>query len=203
MDARTLDFYRRNATEVARRYEEVASPIADQFAHIFPCKGRILDIGCGSGRDLALLKEQGYETFGVDAAPELVALAQELHPALKGRIAHGYLPDLSPPFEGQYDGVLCSAVLMHLDASDTAPAAAALRQCLRMGGRLLISVPKERMDLDESNRDPEGRQFTMQSPETLQRVFERADFRLLEQFTNADAMNRRGVCWISQLYEAN
>lgn len=203
MDSQTVNFYRKNAAEVARRYEEVASPIAGYATRVFPGGGRILDVGCGSGRDLALLVEQGYDAFGVDAAPELVALAQDLHPSLKGRISHGCLPGLSPPLHEQFDAVLCSAVLMHLDVAEMPSAAAALRQCLRRGGRLLISVPVERPGLDGSSRDLEGRRFTLQSPRQWQSVFESAHFRLLEEFTNEDAMRRQGVSWISQLYVAS
>lgn len=203
MDYQTVDFYRKNAAEVAKRYEKVASPIVGYAARVFPGGGRILDVGCGSGRDLALLVEQGYDAFGVDAAPELVALAQDLHPSLEGRISQGCLPGLSPSFRAQFDAVLCSAVLMHLDVAEMPSAAAALRQCLRGGGRLLISVPVERQGLDGSSRDPEGRIFSLQSPQQLQSVFESAHFRLLEETTNEDAMKRQGISWISQLYVAS
>jgi hypothetical protein len=54
MDSRTLDFYRANASEVACRYEEGASPIAGRITQIFLGGGRILDVGCRSGRGLAV-----------------------------------------------------------------------------------------------------------------------------------------------------
>ena len=203
MDSQTVTFYRRNASEVARRYEAVASPIADHVSRVFPEGGRILDVGCGSGRDLALLIERGYDAFGVDAAPELVVLAQDLHPSLKGRIFHGCLPGLSPSFYAHFDAVLCSAVLMHFGVTEMPSAATALRQCLRGGGRLLISVPVERQGINGSNRDPEGRRFILYSPKQLQSVFESAHFQLLEEFTNEDTMKRQGVSWISQLYIAS
>ena len=203
VDSQTINFYRKNAAEVARRYEQVASPIAGHAARVFSGGGRVLDVGCGSGRDLAFLLEQGYDAFGIDAAPELVELAQDLHPSLKGRISHGCLPGLSPPFHTQFDAVLCSAVLMHLDVAEMPSAAAALRRCLRGGGRLLVSVPFERPDLNGSNRDPEGRRFTLQSPKQLQSIFENSQFQLLEEFTNEDAMKRQGVSWISHLYMAS
>lgn len=200
MDLQTVNFYRKNATAVAKRYEEVESPIADLAARVFPCGGHILDVGCGSGRDLALLVERGYDAFGVDAAPELVAIAQDLHPSLKGRITHGCLPELSPLFQAQFDAVLCSAVLMHLDAAEMPSAATALRNCLREGGRLLLSVPVERPSLDASSRDPEGRKFTLQSPTQLKSIFESAHFKLIDEFRNEDSMKRERVSWISQVY---
>lgn len=42
-----------------------------------PPPARVLDLGCGSGRDLAWLKERGYTVFGIEAAPELARLARQ------------------------------------------------------------------------------------------------------------------------------
>jgi hypothetical protein len=57
MDRPTLDYCALHAKEVAQRYEVAPSPLAHRFAESFPSGGRILDIGCGSGRDLAQLGE--------------------------------------------------------------------------------------------------------------------------------------------------
>jgi SAM-dependent methyltransferase len=42
-----------------------------------PPPARVLDLGCGSGRDLAWLKKRGYTAFGIEAAPELARLARQ------------------------------------------------------------------------------------------------------------------------------
>ena len=52
----TLDYYVLHASEVAQRYEVAPSPLAHRFAESFPSGDRILDIGCGLGRDLAQLQ---------------------------------------------------------------------------------------------------------------------------------------------------
>ena len=114
MDIQTLSYYSTNALEVARRYESAPSSLSSRFSRAFVPGGRILDIGCGSGRDLAELARQGFRVYGMDGTPELVQLAQEYHPELKGRVVHGLLPDSDTPFGGDFDGVLCSAVLMHI-----------------------------------------------------------------------------------------
>lgn len=88
----------------------MVSSLSNSFGEGFKPKSRLLDIGRGSGRDLALLATQGHECFGVDATPEFVDLSQSLHPELKGKVLHASLPDLASPFGGDFDGVLCSAV---------------------------------------------------------------------------------------------
>jgi 2-polyprenyl-3-methyl-5-hydroxy-6-metoxy-1,4-benzoquinol methylase len=197
MDSATLSYYSRHAHEVAQRYEVVASPLASYFTRIFPPGGRILDIGCGSGRDMAELHRQGYQPFGVDATAELVALAQQAHPTLAGRIRQGALPDLGVPFNGEFDGVLCSAVLMHIDTADLLNAALTIKGCLKVNGRLLVSIPTHRADADDQERDAHGRLFKTYSPGYLRLIFERLGFTLIDQWENEDAMKRRGVDWVT------
>jgi 2-polyprenyl-3-methyl-5-hydroxy-6-metoxy-1,4-benzoquinol methylase len=197
MDSATLRYYSQNAHAVAQRYENVASPLASSFARVFPPGGRILDIGCGSGRDLAELHRQGYQAFGVDATPEFVGLAQKTHPVLTGKIAYGTLPELGIPFDGEFDGVLCSAVLLHIDTADLLNAALAIKSCLKVNGRLLISLPTHRADADEQERDANGRLFKTYSPGYLRLIFERLGFTLIDQWENSDSMNRDGIAWIT------
>ena len=100
MDAETLNYYAKNAQKVAERYESIVSNLSSTFEEAFPPRSKVLDIGCGSGRDMALLFSKGYDCFGIDATVEFVEVAQRLHPELRGRIIQATLPDFSPPFGG-------------------------------------------------------------------------------------------------------
>jgi SAM-dependent methyltransferase len=197
MDSATLRYYSNHAQAVAKRYEDVPSPLASRFATVFSPGERILDIGCGSGRDMAELQRQGFDAYGVDATPEFVNLAQKTHPTLAGRIQEGALPDLGLPFNGEFDGVLCSAVLMHIDTADLLNAALSIKNCLKVNGRLLISVPTHRPDADEQERDAHGRLFKTYSPGHLRLIFERLGFTLIDRWENGDSMNRQGITWVT------
>ena len=201
MDSATLRYYSQNAHAVAQRYEDVASPLASSFARVFPAGGRILDIGCGSGRDLAELHRQGYQAFGVDATREFVDLAQKTHPELTGNIAYGTLPELGIPFDGEFDGVLCSAVLMHIDTADLLNAALSIKSCLKVNGRLLISIPTHRADADDQERDANRRLFKTYSPGYLRLIFERLGFTLIGQWENEDTLKRQEVEWVSMDFQ--
>lgn len=201
MDQSTLKYYSDNAAQVAERYESVVSNLSAHFVDSFSKGGKILDIGCGSGRDLAVLHKLGFDIYGVDPTPEFVAIAQRTHPELVGRIFLGKLPDLQVPFNDNFDGVLCSAVLMHIDIEQLPATAAAIKSCLKLGGRLLYSVPSKRTDVVESNRDANGRLFIPDQASRLNTLFSDLGFIEIQSWTNSDSMGRESVEWMSMLLE--
>jgi SAM-dependent methyltransferase len=77
--------------------------------------GRIVDLGCGSGIWAARLVEAGYDVVGVDASPDMIALARRAAPGATFHVT---------PFES-YELPACSAitalgeVLCFLDARDS------------------------------------------------------------------------------------
>ena len=179
----------------------MVSDLSAHFADSFSKGGKILDIGCGSGRDLAVLYKLGFDCYGVDPVIEFVEIAQQIHPELKNRIALGKLPELQVPFNGNFDGVLCSAVLMHIDIEQLPATAAAIKSCLKRGGRLLYSVPSKRTDVVESNRDANGRLFIPDQAVRLNSLFSSIGFTEIASWTNSDSMGRDSVEWVSVLLE--
>ena len=201
MDTATVNYYSENAQTVAERYESIVSSLSESFADSFKPKSRLLDIGCGSGRDLALLASLGHDCFGVDATPEFVDLSQSLHPELSGKVLKAALPNFESPFGVDFDGILCSAVLMHIPESELVPAAVSIKRCLKKNGRLLYSVPSKRLDVVTENRDANGRLFVPDQSNRLQIIFEQLGFSLISKWDNADSLGRDSVEWISVLME--
>jgi SAM-dependent methyltransferase len=201
MDQKTVAYYSENATQVAARYEAVVSSLSEHFHDAFKPKSKILDIGCGSGRDLAVLSKLGHDCYGVDPTSEFIEIAQKVHPELGGRIAQAALPDMKIPFDGNFDGVLCSAVLMHIDVHELQAAATSIKACLVQGGRLLYSVPSKRLDVVSEDRDSNGRLFIPDQSNRLQSIFESIGFVFIDKWGNADSMGRDSVEWESVLLE--
>lgn len=148
------------------------------------------------GRESAYLLNQGYDAYGVDASPEMIECARDKYPELEGRIDKCILPDLGKPFNTEFDGVLCCAVLMHLPKEELFDAAFAIKNILRDNGSLLISLPDDRPDIDEHFRDDKGRLFNSVRPEYLQLLFERLGFSVTGRWKTDDTF-RPGYSWFT------
>lgn len=91
-DENTLSFYQRNVQDVFARYESVQSPLMPYFPMAFLPGSRVLDVGCGSGRDVKALLKQGYDAHGVEPVAAMREMAIAHSPELTTRIQSGHLP---------------------------------------------------------------------------------------------------------------
>lgn len=99
---------------------------------------RILDYGCGYGRNLQALGDQGWRnTLGVDFSAAMIARARDMHPRLDLRVIDS-LPLAEP--EASFDAVLLFAVLTCIPRDeDQIALVAELKRVLKPGGRLYLS----------------------------------------------------------------
>lgn len=86
MDERTAHYYSLFAARIAERYDSVESPMAKHTGCAFETGTRILDVGAGSGRDVALLRRMGYDAYGVEPSEALRHAASTRHPELAERL---------------------------------------------------------------------------------------------------------------------
>jgi SAM-dependent methyltransferase len=99
---------------------------------------RILDFGCGPGRDLIALTEAGHTPTGLDGSRELCQMARE-HSGCPVLHQDFLALDLPP---GHFHGIFANASLFHVPSQELPGVLAALRDTLLPGGVLFSSNPR-------------------------------------------------------------
>lgn len=199
MDVSTLNYYEKNAKTIFERYESITSGISEYFQASFPAGARVVDVGAGSGRDLLFLLSLGYVATGIEPSAALRSLAVSAHTELDGKLLPGRLPSLK--LSEQVDGIVCSAVLMHLPENLLFDSLLSLRDALNTHGRLLVSIPRDRPGLDDQFRDVDGRLFQPVEADRLVLLAERLGLCLISRWDNEDALKRTGHDWVTLLFE--
>jgi ubiquinone/menaquinone biosynthesis C-methylase UbiE len=112
---------------------------------------RVLEIGCGTGNLIIRAKRThpGIDAIGSDPDPLALSRAQRKARGLNQiRFERGYAQQL-PYADGQFDRVLSSMMLHHLDSDAKSAAAAEIFRVLRPGGRLhLVDIGGDMTDHD-------------------------------------------------------
>jgi SAM-dependent methyltransferase len=99
----------------------------------------VLDVGCGMGFALESLRQLGYRHLeGFDTDKNQVALAQKAGlPVLWAENPLSFLAERA----GSKDLILCLDVLEHVPKTGQLAFASAIRQALKPGGRVILTVP--------------------------------------------------------------
>jgi SAM-dependent methyltransferase len=149
--------------------------IRDELSVTTPPPGaRVFDYGCGSGRDLDVLQECGWETWGLETTSDE---AFERHRRLQ------IVPD-----EPTFDLVIVNHVLEHV--TNPLGLLRQLARACRVGGYLLVGVP--RFDTLPIHRDYNyvinGRaHVTAYTPDSLMGLLARAGFRPVGPISSGSA----------------
>jgi SAM-dependent methyltransferase len=99
---------------------------------------RLLDVGCSNGGYLALMRELGWGTAGIE--PDEGAATQARNRGL--RVRRGVISDLSPEIDGTFDYITLGHVLEHVH--DPVLALDSVRSVLAPGGVVWIATPNLR-----------------------------------------------------------
>jgi SAM-dependent methyltransferase len=110
-----------------------------KWASTLPCGSSVIDLGCGPGFPItAVLVEEGFHVFGVDAAPSFVAAFQRNLPGTP--IICEAVQD-SRFFDRTFDAVVAIGLMFLLNAEDQQRLIQRIAEILVPGGRLLFTSP--------------------------------------------------------------
>jgi 2-polyprenyl-3-methyl-5-hydroxy-6-metoxy-1,4-benzoquinol methylase len=123
--------------------EAFVRSIQRKHADLFRAEQTVLDLGCGAGVFLELLRERSVRAAGIDLSAECVESCRRK--GLDAREAE--LLRFLETTDERFDGVFCSHVVEHLAPPAALGMLANCRRVLRPGGRLVVVTPNPR-DLD-------------------------------------------------------
>lgn len=99
---------------------------------------RILDFGCGPGRDLLAFKQLGHLPTGLEGSEKFCAMARQFSQC---EVLHQDFLNLRLP-ENTFDGIFANASLFHVPAQELPRVLGELRSSLKSQGVLFSSNPR-------------------------------------------------------------
>jgi trans-aconitate methyltransferase len=153
---------------------------------------RILDLGCGPGRDLVTFRDLGHEAIGLDGCPEFVAMARAVSGCEVWQ--QDMLSMTLPP--ASFDGLFANAVLFHLPSCALPDVLDRLHAALKPDGVLLASNPRGQ---DEEGF-VDGRYACFYSFKPWRRLVRRSGFVLVDHYFRPPGKPRRQQPWLATLW---
>lgn len=198
----TIEFYNKNAADFCEKHDSVR---LDPFhkavrANIKP-GSRIIEIGCGSGRDAARSLADGYDIIALDGSEGLLKEIPKYHPELANRLVLGIMPCHLDFPDGYFDGFYSVACLMHLQQEDLTATLKELNRITKKGGKGLISIPTSRSDMRDGNIDAKGRVMNILPIATWEKYFNEAGFSCTHGEEEPDKLGREGIFWLTFIVE--
>ena len=134
MNDKTLDYYNQNANTffegtVSVNFKEVQ----DKFLEVLPGK-KILDFGCGSGRDTKYFLDNGYDVIAIDGSIELCKKASEYTGI---EVKHMLFQELND--KDTYDGIWACSSILHLNKEELKPVLLKMVEALKKQGIIYTS----------------------------------------------------------------
>jgi len=162
----------------------------DSFARYLIPSARVLDLGCGPGRDIELLRARGARTIGADLS---LGMLREARARVGGALVCGDMRAL-PFTSASFYGVWLCAALLHLPRADAPRALAEVRQILRATRPLYVSVQQGEGERWIETRG--ARLFVYYQPDELAAIVRAAGFVVQKTWINQDE-TRSQITWIN------
>lgn len=173
-DPATLAWYEANAARYSHDFRTGHSRYLDGFLDRLAPGARVLELGCGGGRDSVRMAARGFAVDPTDATPGMVAKAREGF-GLPARVMRF---DELDAFAA-YDAVWAHACLIHVARADFPRVLAAIHRALRPGGWHFADYKLG----DGEGRDPLGRLHNFPDRRWLEDAYRTAGFTIAEAVT--------------------
>jgi len=141
---------------------------------------KILDVGCGPGRDAKFFSNLGYEVIGIDLSEKLLEIARKNAPKAKF-----YLMDMrNLDFPDNYfDGIWACASFLHIPRKGGQKTLNEFYRVLRENGLMYISVKEGSGEtfVKSSQYGEKERYFVYYSSTELRKLIENSGFKIIKE----------------------
>lgn len=191
----TLDYYEQNASAFfdGTRSHDVSQNISALLDAIeAEAPYRILDLGCGPGRDLKLFAALGHHATGVDGSARFAEMARQYSGC---EVWQQDFVRLALP-EAQFDGVFANASLFHVPSAALAQVLTRLHASLKPGGVLFSSNPR-----GQNQEGWSGERYgSYYDLETWTRFMTEAGFIALNHYYRPPGLPRAQQPWLASVW---
>ncbi len=189
--------------KTTKTYDKIASGYsADHFAHFWIEEfdfyksiidgKKVVDLGCGAGRDAAVFVEHGFDYTGVDASEGMLKVASERVP--KGKFQKMDFSKTTFQDE-EFDGFWAAASFLHIPKKDIAGVLREAKRITKNGGIGFISVKEENgMDegmIEENTYGGIGRYFSFYTQGEFKNLLEQNGFSVVKMNTHTEDDERK------------
>ena len=186
----TIRYYDEHAEEyTADTRSSLMSYAYERYLFFLPKEGRILDLGCGSGRDTKFFLEKGYDVEAIDGSKQLAAIASEYTGI---EVKHMTFDEIDA--ENAFEGIWACASLLHCTREELSSVYFKLIRALKLEGVLYMSFK-----LGEFEGMRNGRYFTdMTVAKLAELILPVQESMLLECWQSHDVRKeRKDEMWIN------
>lgn len=192
MSSQTQLFYEKNSRDLIARYDSAdMSALHQLLAEHIPPNSKVIDIGFGSGRDLAFLRSQGHDIYGIDPVEAFVAQAQHRFREISEhfRVGSFLSSDIPSHWSNSFDAVISIAVWMHLKANERPKAIETINSLVKSDGIVVLSFSLGGRESDD------GRHFEPLELQEMIQEFGDAGFTVIESVCTNDSLGRDSIQW--------
>ena len=184
LDKSTLDYYNSKAKDFVADTVAVAfTEMQDTFLEYIPKGGRILDFGCGSGRDTKYFISKGYDVDATDGSEELCKIASEYTGIKIKQMLFEELDEVE-----LYDGVWACASILHVEKKQLPEILKKIATATKKGGVVYTSFK-----YGEFEGIRNGRFFTYLTEESFGEILRSvSDLAIEKLWISADVRAERG-----------
>ena len=172
IDPATYEFYQSGAPFFSASSACGPSRHLDAFLDRLSPGARVLELGCGTGRDAARIAERGFDIDATDGIPAMVVKANERHDIGARVMQFGELSATNA-----YDAVWAHACLLHCPRAQLPGVLSRIHAALRPGGLHYASYKLG----DGEGRDLLGRLHNFPSFDWLAQLYVDAGFTIVDE----------------------